>query len=219
MKKEGNKKMNLKEAFRYQNFLAQKIYGVACYLSNEANITTVIEKHNINSVMKDKENKEVARPKDDEEYTSASVMDMVDFLLSLEDEKEKLTAAIDATKANQNINIDSVVAINKDIQRILAVVQRMGDTTSKERETTGTEYTFNGEGNQISVRYPVTVVTTIDFDRTAVKAIAKKLSKKIDESSTKRDMVLVTAEVEGFEPKYDVNDSLEEMVESFLAKK
>ncbi len=209
--------MNLKDGFRYQNFLQNNINVLCSYLVNESNVTTTKENHNISSVIKDKTDKIVERKKEDK-FADATVMDVIDFLVSLQQEKEELTVAIDNAKAKNEVRIDSVVSINKDLQEIIYTLNRMINIVPKEYESFETEYTFNAEGNQVEVKYPVEIVSTIDFDRNAVKAISKRFKKYIDETSSARDITLLSCSLE-FEPRYDINDSLEDMVKDFLSKK
>ena len=51
----------------------------------------------------------------------------------------------------------------------------------------------------------------LDYDRNIVKALAKKLAKETDEVSTKLDQLELTTLVD-HEPKYDMNDTLEDIV-------
>lgn len=55
--------------------------------------------------------------------------------------------------------------------------------------------------------------TTIDFDRNDVRGLAKKLQKECDNISSKLDLIELTTDVE-FTPKWDVNDTLEEIITS-----
>lgn len=209
--------MNLKDGFRYQNFLQNNINVLCSYLVNESNVTITKENHHISSVIKDKADKIVERKKEDK-FADATVMDVIDFLVSLQQEKEELTIAIDNAKAKNEVRIDSVVSINKDLQEIIYTLNRMINIVPKEYESFETEYAFNAEGNQVEVKYPVEIVSTIDFDRNAVKTISKRFKKHIDETSSARDITLLSCSLE-FEPRYDINDSLEDMVKDFLSKK
>ena len=198
--------MNLKEAFRFQNKLQMLMNGAQSILDNERNIcktqTTVMHK----KVMPELENEttvEVA-PSD---YAD-SIDKVVEFMLYLLREQETLAEAIHDAKAKLEIDMDSEVSLNSRRQRIAATLRHMADLRGSEQIIVngGTGYRFNAEGNQVTYRCEAKKVTTINYNRNAVRAQVAALSKKSDDISAKLDSCMINSEV-AYEPSFDVNDS------------
>ena len=206
--------MNLKEAFRFQNKLQMLMNGAQSILDNERNIcktqTTVMHK----KVMPELENEttvEVA-PSD---YAD-SIDKVVEFMLYLLREQENLAKAIHDAKAKLEIDMDSEVSLNSRRQRIAATLRHMADLRGSEQIIVngGTGYRFNAEGNQVSYRCEAKKVTTINYNRNAVRAQVAALSKKSDDISAKLDSCMINSEV-AYEPSFDVNDSFSTVLEAF----
>ena len=206
--------MNLKEAFRFQNKLQMLMNGAQSILDNERNIcktqTTVMHK----KVMPELENEttvEVA-PSD---YAD-SIDKVVEFMLYLLREQENLAKAIHDAKAKLEIDMDSEVSLNSRRQRIAATLRHMADLRGSEQIIVngGTGYRFNAEGNQVSYRCEAKKVTTINYNRNAVRAQVAALSKKSDDISAKLDSCMINSEV-AYEPSFDVNDSFSTVFEAF----
>ena len=206
--------MNLKEAFRFQNKLQMLMNGAQSILDNERNIcktqTTVMHK----KVMPELENEttvEVA-PSD---YAD-SIDKVVEFMLYLLREQETLAEAIHDAKAKLEIDMDSEVSLNSRRQRIAATLRHMADLRGSEQIIVngGTGYRFNAEGNQVSYRCEAKKVTTINYNRNAVRTQVAALSKKSDDISAKLDSCMINSEV-AYEPSFDVNDSFSTVFEAF----
>lgn len=207
--------MVLKEAFRYQNYLGSLINNASLYLCDVDNVTKKKQEHlrsKVNSEAND-ETIDISK-KSDLECTPNQV---IDFMINVLAEKEKLTNAIDDAKNKASINIDSSVAINKQKQNVVAILSRIANLKANEKITKGAGYKFNQEGNQTVYYYDVKEVTTIDFDRNKVKAIIKKLRKETDETSSLIDKLQIEIDVD-YNPIYDVNDSFEDSLQTFLNK-
>ncbi|MSS07027.1 hypothetical protein FYJ38_00035 [Clostridium sp. WB02_MRS01] len=200
--------MILKEAYRYQNYLNTLIRDAESYLMKKDFITQTKQTHNRNKVNPDAtdETIEVQKPYQ-VEYTP---MDLVDFIVKAIDEKQKLSDAIVAAKKTAEIDIDSAIAMNKVKQNYVSILNNMANTKASERTTTGTDYKFNINNEQVSYRYEVSEVVSIDYDRNDVKSLSKKLTKETDEISTKLDAIELTTIVE-YNPIWDY-DNLEDVV-------
>ena len=206
--------MNLKEAFRFQNKLQMLMNGAQSILDNERNIcktqTTVMHK----KVMPELENETTvdAAPSD---YAD-SIDKVVEFMLYLLREQETLAKAIHDAKAKLEIDMDSEVSLNSRRQRIAATLRHMADLRGSEQVIVngGTGYRFNAEGNQVSYRCEAKKVTTINYNRNAVRAQVAALSKKSDDISAKLDSCMINSEV-AYEPSFDVNDSFSTVFEAF----
>jgi hypothetical protein len=208
--------MNLKESFRYQNFLETKLSGVVNFLTNSSNITTKKETHNRKKSNPDADDETLENVT--ERSIKLQVNDLMDFVVHVMIEKEKLADAITTAKSACGIDIDSAVSLNKKRQALVTTFTYMGNIKPLERNTTGRGYKFNNEGNQTTYVYDIKEVTTIDFDRNKVKAIAKQLITTSDEVSNKLDKIMIDTEV-NYVPIYDVNDTLEDVLDQFMTEK
>lgn len=205
--------MYLKEAFRYQNFINRIISQTMSYLSYDKNVTKITQEHMRKKVNPEAENETVDMTTT-RQFTY-EVNDMIRFLERFMEEREMLTAAISAAKAGCAVDIDAEIANNKTRQSIVSTLNKMAAIKPNERVTRATDYKFNAEGNQVPYTYEVKEVSTIDFDRNRVKAIAKEAAAKCDEVSANIDKIMVELAVD-YTPWYSVNDSYEDVVEQFL---
>lgn len=208
--------MILKEAFRYQNHLDNLIDMATLYLSNVYNITQKEQVHMRSKVNPDAQDETIIMPKQTL-FDNGSIVPqtIVSFLMDLYEEKVKLTSAIAIAKKNAKIDIDACIALNKTRQKIASTYKYMSNVKSGEIKTIGSSTRFNAELNQVSYRYDVNEITTIDFDRNVVKALAKKLNNESDSVSADIDMANITVEV-NYTPKYDLDDSFEDCILAFL---
>lgn len=201
--------MNLKESYRYQNFLDNLLSTAYSYLRNNKYITTTKQEHLRSKANPDAtdETMEIANSIDVEFAPN----DVINFVMDLLREKEKVSAAIVAAKATTEINIDNAVAMNIKKHEYINVLEMMANTKPSEITVRGTGYKFNAEGNQVSYYYDVTQTTTIDFDRNDVKGLIKKLNRECDEVSAKLDSIEINTVLD-FNPIYDVNDKFEDII-------
>lgn len=204
--------MNLKETFRYQNFLDSILGKTTGYLGYSQNVTKTTQNHLRSKANSEAEDEEIDTTKD--RQISYPVNTLIDFCSHILSEKQKLGEAINNTKSSCGIDIDNSVAINKKKQEVVRVLSQMGNIKPSESIKRGTAYKFNAEGNQTSYSYDIKEVSVIDFDRNKVKAIAKKLITESDEVSNKLDKIMVDSEVT-YTPIYDVNDSFDDVLEQF----
>lgn len=216
-RKEGLK-MNLKEAFRYQNKLQALMNEAESILEKDANVTRVENTHLRSKALSGAQDETVAVDPDTE--FSDQITEVACFLVHLLEEKEKLFAAIKEAKAEMPIDFDGGVSLNAARQDVARIFKHMNDLRSTEQLITngGVGYTFNAEGNQVSYRCDLKKVTRINFMRDKVQSMLKALNKKADEISTQVDVCLVTSKVD-YEPPYDVNTSFADAFRSFAPKK
>lgn len=137
--------------------------------------------------------------------------DLVDFVVKIIQEKQKLSDAIETAKQKYNANIDASLAINKIKQGFTECLRNMYSIKNSEKKCTGSAYKFNVEGNQVTYQYEIDEVTTIDFDRNDIKALIKKYQKETDEVSAMVDKAEVTIEVD-YTPVWDVDTPLDDAV-------
>lgn len=201
--------MNLKESYRYANYLDNLLSTAYSYLRNKGFVTTTKQNHLRSKANSDAQDEviDIQKPYD-VEFTPNNV---IDFIVKVIDEKECLSNAIALAKANTEINIDNAIAMNKKKQGFVSVLNGMADIKATEKQKNGSDYKFNAEGNQVAYYYTVVETTGIDFDRNDIRALAKKYLKEIDEISAKLDTIEINTILD-FEPKYDINSTFEELV-------
>lgn len=136
---------------------------------------------------------------------------IVDFVVKVIDEKEKLSAAIAKAKVETEINIDNAIAMNKKKQAFVSVLNGMANIKASETQITGRDYKFDINGEQKPYTYNVTEITSIDFDRESVKGLIKKYSKACDDISSKLDEIEITTVVD-YAPLFDIRDTFEDLV-------
>lgn len=201
--------MILKEAFRYQNYLTSLFVQATGYLSREDFITTTIQKHNRTKVNPDAQDEDIVVPK---VFTvDYKPNDLIDFVVKLIDEKQKLSNAITEAKKSLDIDVDAAMSMNKTKQDFISVLRRMASIKSSESDKEGTSYKFNNDGDQVSYRYPVKEVKTIDYDRNAVKGLISKYKKETDQISTTRDRIDIMTDVD-YTPVWEVDTPLEDIL-------
>ena len=201
--------MNLKESYRYANYLDDLLSTAYTYLRNKGFVTTTIEEHLRKQSNPDVENEtiEVQRPFD-VEFTPNNV---VDFVVKVIEEKEKLSESIAKAKGTTEINIDNAIAMNKKKQGFVSVLNGIADIKPSETKTTAKGYKFDINGEEKPYVYDVNRKTSINFDRTDVRNLIKKYLKETDEISAKLDLIEITTIVD-FVPKWDINEKFEELV-------
>lgn len=212
--------MNLKEAFRFQNKLQSLMEEAQSILGNEDNITRVQNTYLRKKVMKQFED-ETTEVVPSTEY-SGQITSVAEFLLYLLRERELLTAAVCRAKSRLDLpaGLDGEVSLNARRQDAARLLRRMAGLRSSEVviPNGGTGYCFNNEGNQVSYRCDVKRVTTINFDRNAIRKYLADMNRKADETSAELDRCLVNAEV-GYETPFDVNDSFADVFATYIERR
>lgn len=206
--------MNLKESFRYQNFLEGLMVAACDSLTNREHTMTVTKTHLRNKA--NPEANDVVEQVDFGKFYKND--DVLDFMLKLVEEKYNLTIAIGAAKASVGYDIDAAVETNKFRQSVASRVKAMLRNTPSKKIERGTDYKFNVEGNQTQYFYDIEVVTTEAFDRLNAKDAFKKLISEADEVSAQIDFIMVNTVVH-YEPPFNVNDSFEDAMDEFLSKR
>ena len=201
--------MNLKESYRYANYLDGLLSTAYTYLRNKGFVTTTVEEHLRKQSNPDVENEtiEVQKPFDVEFKPNQ----VIDFVVRVLNEKDKLSDAIAEAKSTTEINIDNAISMNKKKQAFVSVLNGIADIKPSEIKTTSKSYKFDINGEQKPYVYDVNRKTSIDFNRTDVRNLIKKYLKETDEISAKLDLIEITTQVD-FIPKWDINEKFEELV-------
>ena len=201
--------MNLKESYRYANYLDSLLNTAYTYLRNKGFVTTTTENHLRSKANVDAQDEivEVQKPFD-VDFTPNQV---IDFVVDVLAEKEALVDAIANAKACAEINIDNAIAMNKKKQGFVNILSNLANIKPSEKQRNGSDYKFNAEGNQVQYYYTVIETVGIDYDRKSVRALSKKLLKETDEISAKLDAIEINTILD-FEPLFDVNETFEECI-------
>lgn len=206
--------ITLKKSFELKNYL-EGLYVKALGLLGVAdNVTVTTNNHMRKKAFKDAEDEVIVDSKSysfPEQYT---VMDIVDFALYTLYEMERLTDAINKAKNSDGVSFDGLITKNNNKRKLLKTLEFMYDIKNSESTYSDTATKFNEEGNQVSYTYDVKRVITIDFDRNAVKSIANRLRKELDETSNSIDLMQIERLVD-FDTKFEIGDSFEDAMEKF----
>ena len=159
--------MNLKEAFQAQNKLEKLFSFASGYLDDEKNLISVTEKHFRSKAAEGQPDEKINIVVDDK-FPPDKV---IDFLLLLIDEREKLARAIHSAKSSMQFDLDSAVGVNKKRHAAAETLRGLRNFKSSSllEKNAGVGYVFKKEGNQVTYRYDIERVKTIDFIRKDVK--------------------------------------------------
>ena len=204
--------MILKEAYRYQNFLFNILKSICFYLAENRNVVTTTQEH-----MRSKAQPDAADETTNdtaERKLDVPVDHIVQFGIEVIDDKQRISAAIDEAKAAFCRTVDRDIAMNKTRRLFIETLRRMAAIKDRERMATGTAYCFNVEGSQVPYRYDIKETVKADFNRKLVKRFLSSLSSESDSASNRADRAMTSVDVD-YDPKYDINDSFEDLVEAY----
>lgn len=205
--------MNLKESFRYQNFLDMMMRAASASIQQRDHCLKVTKTH-----LRSKANPDAS---DVTETVEGEVFfandDVVAFMAWLVKEREKLTAAIGAAKASIGFDIDAAIETNKFRQTVNGSIKNMLRYTPTKRVEQGRDYKFNVEGNQTPYIYEIEVVSEEAYDKTGAKTLMREMISKADEVSAAIDAAMINTKVD-YEPVFDVNETFDDVMTDFLAK-
>ena len=200
--------MNLKDAFAYMNFLStsmQTARDLLSPVSPRLDVRTissdnylytsrkVLRYSEVNSGMEDTQ-------EDVEDLRSYSVTgdELILFLDEARRERERCALAISAAKQKLPRNLDLEISLNKERRNL-------------RRDYMDTSYKFDIDGRQTAYNVPATVISTISFDRNAVRSKAEELTQQAKAASAWIDKALVTTDVD-FVPRWNISDEFETIV-------
>ena len=211
--------MKIKEAFRYQNVLASRIAEIQSYLSNNSVILyNIKEKHLRSSAIEGGRDEEFENPNRDEELAEANIC--INMLVDLYTEKLSLTQAIGKAKESDEKGFNYDVAIEQNILRDKLIQQllKLSNISGNKRKSYEVGYTFNQEGNQVQYKYPVETVYSLDFDKPHVQSILRKIQKERNDVSDDIEIFKLSTVID-FEPKYDMNLSVTDLINQAESEK
>ena len=205
--------MNLKESFRYQNFLDTMLRYASSSVSTRDHCLTVTKTH-----LRSKSNpdvQDIIETVEVEQFYKND--DVLAFMQLLVNEKALLTQKISEAKASiSGLNLDAAIESNKFRQHLSDTIRSMMRHSSRKTIEQGRDYKFNVEGNQVMYYYDIEVESAEAYDRAKAKELMRSMITEADSTSTLIDAALINTQVD-YEPKFDVNDSFEDVMEAFLA--
>lgn len=203
--------MNLKESFRYQNFLDSLMKNASCSIQKSEHCFEVTKHH-----FKSKANPDAADMdeivENGEFYPNDNVIAFMECLVT---EREKLTTAIGKAKASLEFDLDAAIETNKFRQMVNNSIKGMLRYTPGKRFEQGRDYKFNIEGNQVAYVYDIEVENKDAFDRNNAKRIMRNMINKADEVSHDIDAAMINTEVP-YTPCFDVNETFEDVMAEFI---
>ena len=208
--------MNLKEAFQVQNIINDLFSYATNYLMSTENVVTVKEKHFRSKAVEGQTDEERDMTNYDSKKFSAE--SIINFLMRLLEEREKLSHAINAAKAQMNFDLDSAVDTNRNRHRLTDTFDQLVRLQSVHtiHRNQGRGYVFNKEGNQTEYRYDIERIQTIDFDRKKLRGIVKSIYSKADEVSNSIDMALLNTKVD-YEFPFDLHGDNDSIIEEYIS--
>ena len=194
--------MNLKEGFRYQNFLNTLMAEAETYLFSDDHLFKTTKKHMRKASNPDAEDvtEEVQA---DNPY---NVNDVVQFMVSIIAEKEEVTAAINKAKTSAEHDIDALTEGNKlrnsFCKQLKSVLKKKGKTVTRSERG----FMLNNEKNQ---------ARTEIFNRKSLTDLFEDASKESANVSNYIDVLRVTTPID-FTPRFNVNLTFEEVLTNFI---
>lgn len=204
--------MNLKEAFRYQNYLTKMFSTATSYLYKRENLVHIEQEHMRKSTNPDAQD-EIVDATPERPYAQSN-RELIEFAIALLDEKHSMSLAIDTAKAGASIDVDAATSVNGSRRTLVSILEGICAIKPTERKTQGYDYKFNATGEQARYCYNIKETTTLDFDPSEVKCLAKRIAKEADETSAALDRCMIDVSVD-FTPRFDISDSFEDSLALF----
>lgn len=205
--------MNLKETFRYQNFLDSMMRAASNSVMNREHCLTVTKTHLRNKANPDAEN--IVETVEVEKFYSND--DVLRFMEWLVNEKAALTQAISKAKAAISLDLDTAIETNKFRQQVNNAIKNMLRFAPRKTVEQGRDYKFNLEGNQTVYYYDIEMESVEAYDKANAKKLMRDMISTSDTVSADIDSALINTQVD-YEPKYDVNESFEDVMEAFISQ-
>ena len=205
--------MNLKESFRYQNFLE--------YMLRQATDSLCVKDHAFTTVKTHHKNKANPDAQDMEELVETEPFapndEVIRFLEWIIAERRNLSEEISKAKRSVVFDIDAAIEANKFRQAANQAIKRLLSYKESKKVDLGKDFKFNGEGVQLPYYYEVETVTKKAFDSDNAKNVMHYIIMESDKVSAEIDAALINTQV-NYEPRFDVNDTFEDVMAEFSAE-
>jgi|WetSurMetagenome_2_1015567.scaffolds.fasta_scaffold13707_6 hypothetical protein len=211
--------MNIKDAYRYQKVLAEHINTLNEWLWNNDYICETEETH-LKSKSNSEANDEVIIKEIDKPF-SCTVENIMFLINDIINEKLKLTIAVESIKRhfildwkenNEFITLDSAIEFNKNTRDFISGLKYILDIKSHESKKIGIDYTFNINKEQVEYKYPIEIITKINYNRNIINNLYKSQLNKADQISVLIESAMLK-DVLDFTPKYSIYDSLNDIID------
>ena len=203
--------MNLKESFRYLNFLDKMLESARMSVNDPSHCLKTTRTHLKKAVNSEAENV-VEVVEVDDYFKTDTVIKFMTYLIQI---RQSLTEAIGAAKRDIRFDIDAAIATNKYRQSVCSTLRYVQKYTPSKKIERATDYKFNVEGNQVAYYYDVEVNKELSYDRNTAKKTMKDIIKEADETSARIDAAMISTMVDFAEP-FDVNDTFEDVMNEFI---
>lgn len=201
--------ITLKKSFELQNYLTGLLNSAINVLSYDDNITTTVQKHLRKKSYSEANDEEIVVKKiNDIPYSVDMLVAFIDVLLK---EIENLTVAINKAKYYKDKYFDALIAMNNKKRNLLRRYEYMASLKAQESVVRGQAEKFNEAGEQVTYKYDIEQVKTIDFDRNYIKKKVSQLRKELDETSDMIDDMQISSMVD-FTSAFEIGESLEDAI-------
>lgn len=205
--------MNLKESFRYQNFLEGKLNDARYSISDRTHALKITKVHCKKKANPDAD--DITEVVEVEDFIPND--DVIAFMCWLVTERQKLTEAICTAKASLGFSLDAAIEANKFRQYTAGAVKSMLKYSPSKKTEQGRDYKFNVEGNQTPYYYDIETSHEEAFTRDTAKKVVRSMITAADKTSAEIDSAMINTVVD-YEPTFDVNDSFEDVMSEFIEK-
>lgn len=207
--------ITIKDAYRYQNKIGGLMDYVERYMRNANHLVKTQERHLKGKALAGMTDEVVDTPREPDDYRAEDIMRFGLFLLS---EKEKLDHAVYAGKQKLHVEVDGAVSANQLRRQLASCLLYASNTqgTSRLQKNGGKGYMLNKDNNPTQYVYDIELVTTIDFDRKKMKKTVKALFEEAESASDTIERALMEKIVD-YTPVFDLNDTIENIVEEFIS--
>lgn len=211
--------MNLKEAFRYQNFLDGLMTNATQAIGSRTAALTVTKVHKRKAVNPEAE--DITEVVDKGECHKPE--DILAVMQRLITERTLLSQAITRAKTGMKdrdghaFDMDSALETVKFQRSAAAGIRSLLNCKASKGIDSGRDYKFNVEGNQVSYVYEIETTITEDFDRKNCRDMIKNLLSEADKMSSVIEKMQVDTPVD-YNPPFDVNDNFDEVVEQIAGE-
>jgi len=217
-----NSTTSLKESFRILNVLDQHTSSLLSYISNKSNSLKVEEIHLKSKVT---ENQDETIDQTTERQYNCSVTDISHLIFQLISQKLTLSLAIENAKKNllldwkengEHLTLDTGILFAKKSRELSNSLKYLLDLKPSEAKSTGSDFIFNAELNQVQYKFPIEKKVSLDFDRNEINTLYKQTMNTANTLSIQIEKAMMQDIVE-FVPVYDILSSTSEIVEEYLS--
>ena len=202
--------MNLKEGFRYQNFIGKMMSELQYYMADSDCLFETKKVHKRKEANPEAEDfTEIV-----ESDTEVSISGAITFMKDLLEERIKLTEAINMAKAAADVDIDALVEGNKIRQQMCERLRTMLSKRGSKRNYMDKGYKFNAEGNHVPYFYKVEETKTPRFNRKKVRVLLDELNAKSEYVSSLVDKLRINVEL-NFKPSFNAASTFDEIMELY----